>query len=109
MTALVKTPWNRPAKLVISDKDGFTSHLPSPDEFDSTLEESFAKKFGPEHNGWQLIREGEILHDRQRTFVPDFTFRHTSGNRWFLDAGVSGTSSRNPAAISASQDSNCGA
>jgi len=85
MTALVKTPWNRPAKLVISDKDGFTSHLPSPDDFDSSLEESFAKKFGLERNGWRLIREGRILHDRQRTFVPDFTFRHKDGTEVLLE------------------------
>ena len=85
MTALVKTPWNRPAKLVISDKDGFTSHLPSPDEFDSTLEESFAKKFGSERDGWQLIREGQILYDHQKTFVPDFTFRHKDGTEALLE------------------------
>ncbi len=85
MTASVKTPWNRPAKLVISDKDGFSSHLPSPDEFDSTLEESFAKKFGSERNGWRLIREGRILHDHQKTFVPDFTFRHKDGTEVLLE------------------------
>ena len=85
MTASVKTPWNGPAKLVISDEDGFTSHLPSPDEFDSTLEESFAKKFGSERNGWQLIREGQILHDHQKTFVPDFTFRHEDGTEVLLE------------------------
>ena len=85
MNASVKTPWNRPAKLVISDKDGFTSHLPSPEEFDSTLEESFAKKFGSERNGWQLIREGQILHDHQKTFVPDFTFRHEDGTEVLLE------------------------
>ena len=85
MTALVKTPWNQPAKLVISNKDGFTSHLPSPAEFDSTLEESFARKFGSERDGWQLIREGEILHDHQKTFVPDFTFRHEDGTEVLLE------------------------
>jgi len=85
MTALVKTPWNSSANLVISDKDGFTSHLPAPDEFDSTLEESFAKKFGPKRNGWQLIREGQILHDHQKTFVPDFTFRHEDGTEVLLE------------------------
>jgi predicted nuclease of restriction endonuclease-like RecB superfamily len=76
MTASLKTPWNTPAKLNLSDSDGFTSHLPPPDEFDSGLEESLAEKFGPERDGWQLIREGEILHNQQKTFVPDFTFRH---------------------------------
>ncbi len=85
MTASVKTPWNKPATLTLSDKDGFTSHLPSPDEFDSALEASLSKKFGSERNGWQLFREGEILHDRQKTFVPDFTFRHEDGTEVVLE------------------------
>jgi predicted nuclease of restriction endonuclease-like RecB superfamily len=85
MTALLKTPWNAPAKLNLSDSDGFTSHLPSPDEFDSSLEKSFADKFGPERDGWQLIREGEILHNHQKTFVPDFTFRHEDGTQVLLE------------------------
>ena len=85
MTASMKTPWNTPAKLLLTAEDGFTSHLPSPDEFDSTLEESFAKKFGNERDGWKLIREGEILHDRQKTFVPDFTFRHEDGTQVLLE------------------------
>jgi hypothetical protein len=85
MTASVKTPWNQPAKLILCDTDGFTSHLPAPDEFDSALEESFARKFGPERNGWQLIREGEILYDRQKTFIPDFTFRHQDGTQVLLE------------------------
>jgi len=85
MTASVKTPWNQPVKLILCDKDGFTSHLPAPDEFDSALEESFARKFGPERNGWQLIREGEILYDRQKTFIPDFTFRHEDGTEVLLE------------------------
>ena len=85
MTATLKTPWNTPARLNLSDSDGFTSHLPSPDEFDSSLEESFAGKFGPERDGWRLIREGEILHEHQETFVPDFTFRHEDGTQVFLE------------------------
>ncbi|TKJ35280.1 MAG: hypothetical protein CEE38_15750 [Planctomycetes bacterium B3_Pla] len=35
--------WNTPARLNISDSDGFRSHLPSPDEFDSSLERSLAE------------------------------------------------------------------
>ena len=85
MTALVKTRWGSLAKLVLSDKDSFTSHLPSPDEFDSSVEASFAKKFGSKRNGWQLIREGEILHHYQKTFVPDFTFRHVDGTEVLLE------------------------
>ena len=71
--------------VTLAYKDGFTSHLPSPEEFDSTLEESLARKFGPERGGWQLIREGEILHDRQKTSVPDFTFRHKDGMQVHLE------------------------
>ena len=85
MTAYVKTPWNTTAKLDLADSDGFTSHLPSPNEFDSKLEESLAKKFGPERDGWRLIREGEILHHYQKTFVPDFTFRHEDGTQVLLE------------------------
>jgi len=37
------------------------------------------------HNGWQLIREGEILYHHQKTFVPDFTFRHEDGTEVLLE------------------------
>ncbi|MFC1635776.1 DUF790 family protein [Planctomycetota bacterium] len=85
MTATMKTPWNTTARLHIADNDGFTSHLPPPDEFDSSLERSFAEKFGVERNGWRLSRESEILHDHQETFVPDFTFRHKDGTQVLLE------------------------
>jgi len=85
VTAILQTPWNTHATLNLSEKDGFTSHLPSPQEFDSSLEESLAGKFGPTRDGWQLTREGEILHDRQKTFVPDFTFRHKDGTQVHLE------------------------
>jgi predicted nuclease of restriction endonuclease-like RecB superfamily len=74
MTAALQTPWKTPTQLVASHKDRFTSHLPPPEEFDSALEESLARKFGAERDGWRLTREGEILHEHQTTFVPDFTF-----------------------------------
>ncbi|MBN2594468.1 MAG: DUF790 family protein [Sedimentisphaerales bacterium] len=82
---MLKTPWNTPAKLNLSDKDGFTSHLPPPVQFDSILEESLAAKFGPVRDGWRLIREGEILNNQQKTFVPDFTFRHEDGTQVLLE------------------------
>ncbi|MBC8481637.1 MAG: DUF790 family protein, partial [Planctomycetes bacterium] len=85
MSASIKTPWNITAKLNLSDKDGFSSHLPSPDEFDSSVEEMFAKKFGIERDGWLLIREGEILHENQTTFVPDFVFRHKDGTEVLME------------------------
>jgi hypothetical protein len=85
MEAVLQTPWKGLAKLVVSAEDGFTSHLPPAQEFDSVLEESFAKKFGPARDGWQLIREGRILCDRQKTFIPDFTFRHEDGTEILLE------------------------
>lgn len=85
LEAVLQTPWKTCVKLMISDADRFTSHLPPPEEFDSALEESFAKKFGPTRDGWQLIREGDILHEHQKTFIPDFTFRHEDGTEVFLE------------------------
>ncbi|RPJ85513.1 MAG: DUF790 family protein [Acidobacteria bacterium] len=85
MEAVVRTPWKTPAKLVISEEDRFQSHLPAPEEFDSSLEQSLADKFGPTRDGWQLIREGDILHEHQKTFIPDFTFRHEDGTEVFLE------------------------
>jgi predicted nuclease of restriction endonuclease-like RecB superfamily len=85
MEAVLQSPWKTPAKLVISGADRFTSHLPPPEEFDSSLEQALADKFGPTRDGWQLIREGDILYDRQKTFIPDFTFRHEDGTQVFLE------------------------
>lgn len=73
-----RTAWK--LQLDISSEDGFVSHLPNPSEFDSSVEETFATKWGPERReGWLLDREGEILHRGQKVFVPDFVFRHEKG------------------------------
>jgi predicted nuclease of restriction endonuclease-like RecB superfamily len=85
MTAVLHTPWKTCATLVVSARDRFRSHLPAPEEFDSALEEGLARKFGPVRDGWTLVREGEILHDRQTTFIPDFTFRHEDGTQVLLE------------------------
>ena len=79
MEAWVRTPWGDMARFNLSSRSGLTGHLPPPQEFDSSVEERFARKFGAKRDGWRLIREGEILHDRQTVFVPDFTFRHDDG------------------------------
>jgi hypothetical protein len=85
LSAVTQTPWKTKAMLKLRDKDGFKSHLPPADEFDSSVEETFAGKFGPERAGWRLIREGEILHEGQSVFVPDFVFRHTDGTQVLLE------------------------
>jgi len=85
MSATIQTPWKTTAKLELSDRDGFRSHLPPADEFDSSIEEAFAAKFGPERDGWKLIREGEILHEGQTVFIPDFVFRHEDGTQVLME------------------------
>ncbi len=72
--------------LDLSSRDGLTSHLPPPEEFDSKLEEGFAAKWGPEpRDGWRLEREAEVLHCRQKVFVPDFVFRHDDGRSVLME------------------------
>jgi predicted nuclease of restriction endonuclease-like RecB superfamily len=64
----------------LSSEDGLTSHLPAPEEFDSQVEEDFARKWGTDpRDGWRLVREGEILHNDQKVFVPDFVLSHEDG------------------------------
>jgi len=80
MEAKLQTPWGGKAKLVLSDEDGLKSHLPPPEEFDSSVEEGFARKWGDEpRDGWTLHREAAIVHHYQTAFVPDFVFRHEDG------------------------------
>jgi predicted nuclease of restriction endonuclease-like RecB superfamily len=72
--------------LDLSAHDGLHSHLPPPEEFDSQLEDAFARKWGPEpRDGWTLVREGEILGCGQKVFVPDFVFRHADGRQVLLE------------------------
>lgn len=84
-TARIKTPWNTLATLELSPGSGLKSRLDAPPEFDSGVEEGFAEKFGEEREGWRLIREGAILHKHQKTFVPDFVFRHEDGREVFFE------------------------
>ena len=72
--------------LTLSSTDGFQSHLPSDAEFDSSVEADFFEKWGSEErDGWRLIREGEILHAGQKTFVPDFVLQHSSGRKVLME------------------------
>jgi predicted nuclease of restriction endonuclease-like RecB superfamily len=71
--------------LDLSPDDHLTSHLPAPEEFDSRVEEQFAKRWGDQREGWSLHREGEILHQGQKVFVPDFVLRHEDGRAVLLE------------------------
>jgi predicted nuclease of restriction endonuclease-like RecB superfamily len=85
MRVSIRTPWGNTARLVCDSNDGLCSPMLPPDEFDSSIEEDFALAFGPEHDGWRLIREGVILHEGQTTFVPDFVFRHSDGREALME------------------------
>ena len=76
--------WN--VSLDLSSRDGLTSHLPPPEDFDSSVEEAFATRWGEEkRDGWTLIREGEVLHHGQKVFVPDFVLQHDDGRTILLE------------------------
>jgi predicted nuclease of restriction endonuclease-like RecB superfamily len=79
---------HRPGWLVsldLSPTDGLHSHLPAPREFDSRVEENFARSWGGKRQGWLLEREGELLHQGQKVFVPDFVLRHDDGRTVLLE------------------------
>ena len=79
LDAMVQTPWRGKSRFKLVSTEGLRSHLAAPPQFDSSVEASFAAKFGDTRDGWTLLREPAILHDHQTTFVPDFAFRHEDG------------------------------
>jgi predicted nuclease of restriction endonuclease-like RecB superfamily len=86
MHAVIRSRRGHLLGLDLSARDGLTSHLPPPESFDSSLEQTFAEKWGPQpRDGWLLVREGEILHRGQKVFVPDFLFRHDDGRTVLLE------------------------
>jgi predicted nuclease of restriction endonuclease-like RecB superfamily len=76
--------WNW--RLELSEADGLRSHLPPPEEFDSSIEQAFSERWGSEpREGWTLRREGDLLFRGQKVFVPDFVFEHADGRRAVLE------------------------
>ena len=85
MQAVLESRWGSFVSLALTSEDGYSATLPSPEEFDSSIEQKFAEDFGAEQEDWRLERESAILHEGQTTFVPDFTFRHGDGREVFLE------------------------
>jgi predicted nuclease of restriction endonuclease-like RecB superfamily len=78
--------FRRKLRLELSSTSGLQVPLPPPQEFDSSIEAAFARKWGPEpRNGWTLARAGKILHRQQTVFVPDFAFQHHTGKEALLE------------------------
>jgi predicted nuclease of restriction endonuclease-like RecB superfamily len=85
MKAVLTTRWGGEAQVRATCDDGYRSHLPSPAEFDSAVEEALANKWGDSRDGWRLLRDAGILQEGQVTFVPDFLLRHADGREAFLE------------------------
>lgn len=87
MQALIqhrRSAWQNQFQL--SPTDGLTSNVASAEIFDSSLEESFAKKWGTlPRDGWRLYREGVVLYQNQKVFVPDFLFVHEDGRKAVME------------------------
>ena len=79
-------------RLLLDSKKGLRGHMPPSKEFDSSVEETFSKKWGGEealHEGWRMRREGTVLERHQHLFTPDFTLTHAESGRevWFEIVG----------------------
>ncbi len=73
-------------RLELSSDSGLKTPVPAPPEFDSSVEEAFARKWGTEaRNGWSLRRAGRVLQRGQTVFVPDFVLNHTDGREVLLE------------------------
>jgi predicted nuclease of restriction endonuclease-like RecB superfamily len=75
----------RPVTFALSEADGLSSRVPAPRLFDSRLEETFARKFGAEREGWRLRREAVVLEAGGTHVVPDFLFTHADGTEVALE------------------------
>jgi len=78
-------PDRPPVSFALSDADGLVSRVPAPRLFDSRLEETFARKFGAEREGWRLHREALLLQAGPTYLVPDFVFTHADGTTVALE------------------------
>ncbi|MGH7314444.1 MAG: DUF790 family protein [Candidatus Rokuibacteriota bacterium] len=75
----------RPFTFALTSADGLGAGATPPPEFDSSLEETFARKFGGERDGWRLVREGAVLDLGGSVMVPDFVLRHQDGTEVLLE------------------------
>ena len=75
----------RPLTCTFTAKDGLGAIQAGPPEFDSSLEEALATKFGRKRDGWRLRHEAAVLDIGGSLLVPDFVFRHQDGTEVVLE------------------------
>lgn len=89
---LLCTKWKMEAEIVTGDDEKryfvldskqttLESHYKDATQYDSLLEEKFAKQFKKLHTQWRLERETEIVNLKKTVFIPDFTFKHRQDGR----------------------------
>jgi len=81
---LLRRGWHT-VTFSLADTDGLRSRVPAPELFDSKIEETLARKFGPARAGWRLEREAIILQAGEALVVPDFLFTHEDGTQVALE------------------------
>jgi uncharacterized protein len=75
----------RPMSFTLDGSDGYTSRVPAPRLFDSSIEAAMAKKFGHQRDGWRLRREAVVFDIGASVVVPDFLFSHDDGTEVALE------------------------
>ncbi len=72
--------------LQVDHRKKFKGHFPALDDFDSSVEETFAQKWGDQkRDGWSLEREKDFLYKGQKVFFPDFILKHEDGRSVYLE------------------------
>ena len=61
------------------------SHYPERPQYDSSVEEVFARRFERLKSDWALERESEFIDFKDAVMIPDFTFRHADGSTALLE------------------------
>ena len=86
--------WELTARLSLSGQEveynlsssaKLKSHYPSPPEFDSMLESTFAKRWEKLHCDWALEREVEVVDLKGTVFLPDFALRHPDERKAYVE------------------------
>ncbi len=84
--ARLRGPRRRWYSLKLSSRDGLSSPVTAPADFDSRVEADFFREWGENpREGWRLEREADLLHHGQTVCTPDFTMIHQDGRRVLLE------------------------
>jgi len=82
MEAEILTEGDKKRYFILSSKDHhLESHYKDATQYDSLLEEKFAKNFNKLKSEWRLERETEIVNLKDTVFIPDFTIKHKVDGR----------------------------